>query len=251
MKVLLRFKVRARLVAGFLMVFALVAAASLVGVWKLVELGTVVDDLVVDHAAKLDMAQNWERHIAVNLVRTRNALVIYEPGFVKSLEEDMQVTGKAIAELQGRIEASVTSDIDRKGLEEIAQRRARYREIREQLFKQRAAGEDVREELAVDLDPAARAYAQSIQAFVEIQRSELATARAGAEADVKRARAVMLALVALGFAVSLLAAAAITRSIVEPLREAREGALRIAAGDLTVPVAARGRDEIAELMRAI
>ena len=248
---LLRFKLRVRLVAGFLMVFALVAAASVVGMWKLVALGGVVDELVSDHAAKLDMAQNWERHIAVNLVRTRNALVFDEPGFVKALDEEIKATSAAISELQKKIEASVTSEVDKQGLAAIAERRARYREVREQLFKQRAAGEDVREQLVVDLEPAARGYALAIQEFVDVQRFELAAARTNAESAVKRARAVMLALVALGFAVSLLAAAAITRSIVDPVATARAEALRMAAGDLSSTVAVGGRDEIAEMMHGI
>jgi methyl-accepting chemotaxis protein len=84
-----------------------------------------------------------------------------------------------------------------------------------------------------------------------MQRVEFAAARAGAESAVKRARALMLALVALGFAVSMLAAAAITRSIVEPIRAARDEALRVASGDLTSTAAARGRDEVAEMMQGV
>ena len=46
MKIIENTKVRTRLTAGFLAVFLLVGAASVVGIWKIVQLGATIDQLV-------------------------------------------------------------------------------------------------------------------------------------------------------------------------------------------------------------
>ena len=60
----------------------------------------------------------------------------------------------------------------------------------------------------------------------------------------------MIVMALIGIAVAAAAAVLIARSILGPIGEARQGAMRIAAGDLTRELSARGRDEIAELMAA-
>jgi hypothetical protein len=82
MKILENTKVRTRLTAGFLAVFLLVGIASVVGIWKIVQLGAVVDQLVTDHAAKLATAERWEKGIAVNLVRTRTSLLLQDQAVI-------------------------------------------------------------------------------------------------------------------------------------------------------------------------
>jgi methyl-accepting chemotaxis protein len=246
-----QFKVRTRLAAGFFAVFLLVGLASVAGIWKLVELGGVIDALVTDHAAKLAHAQRWEKHIATNIVRTRASLLVFEPEVTRVLAKEMAATSQVISEIQAVVEKSVTSDEDKQALAVIGEARARYREKREALLKSRAGGEDVADELNQKLEPLAVAYLGSVEAFVKAQEQDLEAARAAAEASVRRTRALMIALVSLGFVVALLGAAAITRSIVAPIAAAREEALRMAAGDLTSTVTVGGRDEIAEMMRGI
>ncbi len=251
MKIFQNLKVRTRLTAGFLAVFVLVGAASVVGIWKLGQLGDVVHEVVTDHTDKLATAQRWAKHIETNLVRTRISLLLNDAKAVERIGVEMGMTSKAVTELQVKIEKSVTDPEEKVALASIAGLRARYRQGRSQLLDRRAGGDDVSEELAKVLEPQAAAYLGAIEDFVRMQERQLESARREAEDAVKRARALMAALVAIGFAFSLAAAAAITRSIVVPIREARAGALRIASGDLTASVTVTGRDEIAELMRAI
>ena len=251
MKIFQNLKVRTRLTAGFLAVFVLVGAASAVGIWKLGQLGDVVHEVVTDHTDKLATAQRWAKHIETNLVRTRISLLLNDSKAVERIGVEMGMTSKAVTELQVKIEKTVTDPEEKAALASIAGLRARYRQGRSQLLDRRASGDDVSEELAKVLEPQATAYLGAIEDFVRMQERQLESARREAEDAVKRARALMAALVAIGFAFSLAAAATITRSIVGPIREARAGALRIASGDLTASVTVTGRDEIAELMQGI
>jgi methyl-accepting chemotaxis protein len=163
----------------------------------------------------------------------------------------MKATSAQISENQKKIEESAVSDEDRSALATIAELRGRYRDYRDALMKRKGTGEDVREELAKSLEPMANAYLDAVEKFVEMQQEDLQAARREAADEVKRTRALMIALVCAGLAFALAAAAVITRSIVLPLASAREAALRIAAGDLTSSVTSTGKDEIAELMRGV
>ena len=71
-----------------------------------------------------------------------------------------------------------------------------------------------------------------------------------AEATALRNRYILFGLVALvAFAVALYAF--VQRAITRPLAEARDAAMRIAEGDLTVRIASRGQDEIGRLAEAM
>ena len=73
-------------------------------------------------------------------------------------------------------------------------------------------------------------------------------------AFVERGRAATIVVLVLTLAIALLVAAVawgITRGITRPLREAVEAVLRVSSGDLTGRVEAHGRDEAAELLRAV
>jgi methyl-accepting chemotaxis protein len=70
-------------------------------------------------------------------------------------------------------------------------------------------------------------------------------------ADQRRTQAIQFGLMGLLIVAGAVVARAIARSIIEPLDHAVRLARRVAAGDLTSAVQARGRDEIAELVTAL
>ena len=151
-------RIRTRLALGFLTVLTLLGCAALAGVWKLSDLGALIDQLVTDHAAKLVNAQDWEKHIAVNLVRTRTSLLLDDARVAEGLAREIKATSAVITETQKKVEASATSVQDKRDLAAIAELLARYRDHRDGLLKRKAEGDDVRAELAASLEPMAQAY---------------------------------------------------------------------------------------------
>lgn len=75
--------------------------------------------------------------------------------------------------------------------------------------------------------------------------------RQSASADYQNARILLSVVVVLALVTGGVAAWLITVSIVTPLRQAAAIAARVADGDLTMEVAVRGRDENADLLRAL
>ncbi|OZI62089.1 methyl-accepting chemotaxis protein [Bordetella genomosp. 11] len=99
--------------------------------------------------------------------------------------------------------------------------------------------------------PTAKAYQESVQAFLAYQRTQINAISASiAAANARSIDLLMLfsvLLVMLGAACAII----ITRSITRPLRSAIAVANRAAKGDLTAQIAPASTDEIGDLMRAL
>jgi methyl-accepting chemotaxis protein len=94
-------------------------------------------------------------------------------------------------------------------------------------------------------------YLARIDDLVQIQQEVVHEAAARGHELFVTARALMIGLLATALAGLVAFGVALTRSITRPLGQAVQHAGRIAAGDLTQPIEAQGRDETAELMRAM
>ena len=251
MKLVKNLRIHARLTVGFLAVFLLVGAAAAMGVWQLGAVGKVVTRLVDDEAAKLAIAQRWEKGIAVNLVRTHTLLLLDDRELSADLKRQIDATSAEISANQKAIEGAVSAEDDRDAIKAIGEVRARYRAQREKLMERKAGGWDVREELTQSLEPVARSYVDAVHAFVELQERDLRAAKESAEHSVSRSRTLVVAMIGFGFLVAVLTATGIARSITGPVVRARASALRIAEGDLSESLSATGHDEISEMVVAL
>ena len=252
MQFLSRFRIATRLAAGFVAALALTAAGSGVGLWQLGNLQSLADRLATEEATKLGLAEQWLRGISVNLVRARTSLMVTdEAELLASLKKEMDATSAEISEHENAIQALVASEKGREILGRISTLRERYRSVRAGLLKRRDAGEDMRDALARDMTPAADAYLASVHEFVKWQQGELDAARIRAGDAARSGRIFILLASFAGLGCGLLIAFLISRSIVEPLVRARDGARRIARGDLEGRIEGSGHDEAAEMLAAV
>ncbi len=98
----------------------------------------------------------------------------------------------------------------------------------------------------VDREPSRLARELAEQISQDAHAMQVQAARAG-ERATWISLALMAGLAVLGMAVAVF----ISRSVVAPISAAVAVANRVAAGDLSTPVVVRGRDEMAEMMRAL
>ncbi len=105
--------------------------------------------------------------------------------------------------------------------------------------------------LMTQLDPIVQKTLAELNRLIEIQRkaNKQATDQAAAEASRLAAAVYVAATIVVLFAAGL--AVFITRSITVPLQEAVAIARRVASGDLTSRIDAKGRDELADLLLAL
>jgi methyl-accepting chemotaxis protein len=111
--------------------------------------------------------------------------------------------------------------------------------------------DDTRSALLIELRPLQNKYEQGLSSLTEAVKLQAGVRAADGAGTARLAVMVMLALGAGGLVLGVLASVAITRSITQPLQQAKAAAEQIKAGDLAHSVSSTARDEIGELLRAM
>jgi methyl-accepting chemotaxis protein len=250
MNLLQNFRINTRLLAGFAAVLVLMGISSLVGMWQLASLEAVIQRLATEEVTKVTLAELWMSTIATNVVRLQS-MVSLDPkdDLVETLRADMDGTVKQVGERDKALEALITAPEGRKLMSDIAEIRKRYKDYKAQLLDRRAKGEDVRDDLKKTFKPLAEGYLAAIQKFVDWERTQLESARKSATDAARSARAAILVAAASGLLSGLAIAFLLARSIVAPLKRARDSARLIASGDLNGTIEFTGSDEAAEMLR--
>lgn len=251
MNSLRKLRIGQRLIMAFSIVLLIVAISAAVGVWRLDQANDATQRLGTVDKERQELAIRWRQTIELNWVRTEAALLEGDPARIKKLQAEMDKTSQVTASARERIQQLVQTDIGKQLIREIDERREAYRTPRGALVKRRLAGEDVSGELEKTLRPLADAYSDSIRRFEERQQQLYEKALKDAQASAESGEYVL----AISGVVAVLLGAAfawtISRSITVPLSDAALLARRIADGDLTNNVHVEGRDEAAELARAL
>jgi methyl-accepting chemotaxis protein len=105
--------------------------------------------------------------------------------------------------------------------------------------------------IATSIDPPSQKAVDAINKLVQIQQEETNLLFEGAEAAGKQLRNLLILLGAVAFAIGVVCAWRITRSITQPLQGAVAIAKTVAVGDLSSRIAVTGTDETAELLDAL
>ncbi len=240
-----------RLAIGFLLVLGLAGLGASVSAWTLGTLGDTLDRLVTEDAARLALASELEKGVTTNLVRSQAVLQFTDEVIAKRLQEDVAVTAGEISRNQQKLESITGPGESKERLETVAAAGARYEERLKKLMEAKSFGDDMNSLIRTELAPLAKAYSEAVQSFVAVQKASRDAARTDALRTVARTRAMVAILLAAGVVAALLAAFVVARSIVGPVKAARQGAERIVSGDLTLDFVPGGRDELTDLVDSL
>jgi methyl-accepting chemotaxis protein len=163
----------------------------------------------------------------------------------------MDQTSVRVDAIRKRLVELVQSDEGKSLLAKIDVARDAYRVPRADLLKRRAAGEDVLTSLGRDLKPLADVYLGTIAEMDKRQAERFESSLAQAEQNAHTGRLILMG----GGVIALLVGGGLgyllSRSILVPIGEATRHAQHIAEGDLTEAIDSIGRDEAADMMRAL
>jgi methyl-accepting chemotaxis protein len=248
-----QWKIGPRLALGFGVVVALMVAIVAITVTRL-------HGLHSDSAMLLDLQQRaatagaWRNAVHLNTTRT---LAIVKSGgnadVIAYFEGPMKATSEGVNDLQKQLTQSIDSDKGKALLTAIATQRSSYMAIRADLLAKLkggdiAAGQDMVNSKMV---PAIDTYIASIDALARYQDARVKERGEQLAADVQQAAMLALGLLATAVVAALGLGWCISRSITGPLRRTQQAAEHIAAGDLAQPVHVEGRDEAADMQRAL
>jgi methyl-accepting chemotaxis protein len=169
---------------------------------------------------------------------------------------------KAVSEQKAKIDAvaaSLTryralphlSDAERKAVDAVVPLLPKYRKMVEDAIDLSTGDLSTGAMAMQTADAQFRDMIRSLDQLVEIERSLANESYEHAAAAAQRSLLLLAALLLVALAASVAIAVLMSRSLVRPLNVAIGAASRIATGDLATQVDVRGRDETADLLRAL
>ena len=222
-------------------------------VWRSGTAQVQADVVFAQGDARIQAATQWHSLAAVSLARTHAVMVSggpeVETAFGAEREQEAQMDGA----LQRQLAALPLSDADHAQLARINAAHQSLEQLVSRVRVLRGGGDYAGGRALFEREgvPLMAAYLQALHDFEKMQEGALDEARkifATTRVNNMKLGALCIVLIVAG---AVTGAAALIRSIRQPLVQAVEIAHRIAAGDLTVPPAAARGDEFGDLMFAL
>lgn len=214
-------------------VIGIVAVSVSVRTRGQIEQGRQVEQQMASH---LDRAAQWAALTEANAARGMTVLASTDTSLGGKVKADMEATSARITEIQKSIEAAAQLPEEKAALARVADTRKTYIDLRKQLTAAQSAGESIDEARLRGLRDRLADYLGAQQAFVQTQKAQVeafsTTVASSRMTTVQIVTGMMFGLVAL----LLVSTWRMSRSILQPIREAIDTTERIAGGDLTARI---------------
>ncbi len=243
-----RLRIGRRLALSFTLVVASTVVVAAFAQWRLAGVERLATDLTERQAERSALADRWRQDIAVNATRAITVGLMTDAGDAAALQARMKATSAEITQIQKRFAELETTPEGLAVQAALAEARQRYVARRDTMMKQH--GDDGRAAMHA-FETSGDAYMAAAEGLVDHQKRRAVADAAAIAAALAATRQVGLACALASVALSVVLGWLLTRSLLAPLRIARQAAERITAGDLATDVRAEGRDEIAALVRAL
>jgi methyl-accepting chemotaxis protein len=238
-------------------VFAIVLIMSIVitgvGLWQLDKMTTSTKELMAVPLAKERLVSDWYRIIFGGSRRTLAIAKSADNSLVKFFADDAVQGSKDVDAVLSKVKPLLTSDEEKRLLDEITAARKAYNEARDAASKARAADDTETANRLVDekFVPASKNYQAKLRELLDVQRKAIDVS--AEQIQAAGATSLHMQGVLSGFLALLVVGAGflLRNSIVGPLREAIAVARRVAKGDLTANIQVTGRDEAGQLLEAL
>ncbi len=246
-------KIGTRLALGYGLVVALLVMVVAITCLRLQHLSRESARLM-DLQQRQQLANDWTAQVHLNVSR---ALAIVKSGGNKDvssfLAPQMQATSDRITQLQADLDKRIDSDKGKALLAAIAGQRQIYVDARKLVMDLLKNSESDKAQGLLDSSmlPASKTYIAAIEALAAFQQQRVADESSLLTAAAQRGTWIVLGLGLTATLMAALAAWVITRSVLTPVRAGIAVTERIASGDLSQPVLVSGRDEMADMLRAL
>ena len=247
-------KIGARLGLGFSVLLLLLVAVAAIGMARLETVGAANRAMVEHDLVTANIVREWVGLAEVTGVRSVAALEAGSEEGTKAFRDTIATTTKHGVELQRQLQERLAGDQQAQALFEQTQKiRTPYRQSLEAAFKAKAAGdlEEATRLMNADVRPRLAALGAAQKALADHLQRNLDARSAHVDAIFRSGRIQLLALSIAAFVAGVVITVVIARSITRPLSRAVGVAEAVASGDLSVEVHTEGRNEIAQLLRAL
>ncbi|MFY7854644.1 MAG: methyl-accepting chemotaxis protein, partial [Rubrivivax sp.] len=253
MNVLLNLRIGQRLGLGFAAMIALALGLGAFGWLAMNSVRGNLSELTDDRVVKVMALQELKDNAKVIGIASRSIALLSDETAMKAEVQRIVDTQASTARIATELQGSITSPKGRDLLEALVTSRGAFNAL---VSEVRTLGLEGKSDAASEfvmarLMPAERAYYERVDALLAYQQDLMVSSKAEADQTVARAETALAALVAAAAALGVVLAWGVTRSITAPIAQAVTLAETVASGDLRSQVTARGKDEAAQLLRAL
>ncbi|WP_028237920.1 methyl-accepting chemotaxis protein [Stutzerimonas azotifigens] len=248
-----KFGIAPRSIVFFTAVALLVVILGLFSLARMENIRASTEDMMENKLPSYALLGSMQENVLRLRIVSFRLLVDRDP-------QDLQVTVARGAELAGILQgekdayqALISSPEEREAFERFDRQLSHYYEINDRLLRlseQDRVGE-MQQLLKGEYKDSSDTLAKLLGALVKANREQARASGAAATANYDHSVRVVWAVMLLAAALTVALAVLLTRSIVQPLRQAVGVAQTIASGDLSKPVSVVGADEPAQLLHAL
>ena len=246
-------KIGTRLGLGFGVLMLLMGIVMAVGISRLSELNSNVNEMVTDKYPKVIMTSEVINNINVIARAMRNSLLEKDPAKIAKELQRVEDAKKVIDSTLGKIEPMVRSEAGKAVFKKVTDAKAKYDADQDKFLPLVREGKKD-EAIAFMLNEvraSQRTYTDALDGLILHQNESMEKSGREAQADYAAGRNLMLTLGALALIFAGGIAFWITRSITKPLNEALRVANQLAVGDLTAHIETTSKDETGQLLAAM
>ena len=242
-----------RILTVLTVVLGVALLGSGIGYLSLFSVSTETSRMVSQVMATERLASDLNRHIAVNIARSRALSLSSEPQVGDALTPDITQTNLQIDALLKQLDTLLTLPEDQLILTRMQAANLAFLKSYQALTTARDGGLTSRIEQVVNerFLPASQELQQSVETLGDAQRVKINAAAGSINALSERAR---WGLTAFGVCAILLGgwlSVGLVRGISRPIQQALDAANRVASLDLSVPIEGHSRDEAGRLLVAL
>ena len=240
----------------WLTILGLLVSMLAIAGWAQLNSGRVMDNAIETlgtYEARIADALRWRGQTETATKMIVGATVTTDAALAQNYGAQVKEIIVKISKLQEKIAKEADSPEDKAALQAVAEARAKVLALTAKTSEIKASGTPAETQAFVDREflPAIDVYVGKLEQFVVLQQQQRDQFRQTAEQDRRTGSFTGLALIALVFAIGIVLAAMMVRSITAPLARAVRATDAIAGGDLTQQIDDRRRDEFGDLLRSL
>ncbi|MBP0599026.1 MCP four helix bundle domain-containing protein [Herbaspirillum sp. LeCh32-8] len=253
MKILSNMRISNRLTFGFALVLVLAILSTSMALYNARKNADATRQMMEIPLAKERLVADWFVLTYSAVVRTSMIARSSDAELSNTFKDDIDQSVKSGSAIIKKIEPLLSSDEEKALMATIIEARKKYQASKELVMNTRKTGDAAASEKAYKevFEPAAKDYGGKVNNLLAEQRNAIDKLAADIDASSERSMQLMVLLSVLLVTIGAVAVVIISRSITAPLKRALDVAKMVAAGDLSAHIEQKGRDEIAELMRAL
>ncbi|QRR33892.1 HAMP domain-containing protein [Hydrogenophaga sp. YM1] len=253
-----RLSVKARLMAGFMLLAVIVLAVATLSMRSLGHEHDSFNQYVGETSHRVMLANNVLDAANARAIGVRNLVLVGTPGAREQEKNATTVAHGQVVEGFKALRQALDSDEhtspqERRLFDELVAVEAKYGPVALDILDRAVKGdrEGAVQRMETDCRPLLEALVKAGHAYLDFAAEQAADEVQASNASYARNRNLMLGASAVAVVAALMLALLMTRSIVGPIQEAVSVAQTVASGDLRSSIAVTRRDELGELQAAL